>query len=344
MVPLVARIAWTRPRVECMTAAIFRFLRSSRSVVVTLGILLAAACVSPRASTGEIIFLSAGNLTDALRAIAPVGVVALAMTLVIVSGGIDLSIGSTAALSGVVLARLLREWNPGFDHWIPHATMALCAALAAGFAVGLLNGSLVSWLGIQPFVITLASMIGIRGLALWLANNERIGLGVGRDAAGRFGAMFSDKLPMLGMLAALAVVFALLLDRTVLGRRIRAVGDNATAAALAGLPVGMTRVAVYALTGVLSALSGAMIAARTTTGDPNAGVAMELDAIAVVVIGGASLAGGRGSILGTVNGMLILGMVTNILGLRNVDFNLQLVLKAGIIVLAVALQRRKLRA
>jgi ribose transport system permease protein len=310
---------------------------------VSLAIFLLAVWVSPRAAGGQCIFLDLGNLTDALRAISPVAIAALAMTLVIVSGGIDLSVGSVVALAGVVAGRLLVEWRPG---WAPGLQVAMAAGIAVGSCLfaGLASGLLTSSLGIQPFIITLAAMIGLRGLALWLSNNERIGLGVGSDAAGQFGAILAAKPFMIGMLLGLAFIFWLILERTVFGRYIRAVGDNITAARLAGLPVRSVQTAVYALSGLLAGVAGILVAARTTTGDPNAGIAMELDTIAVVVIGGASLAGGRGGIPGTLNGALIMGMVTNILGLRNVDFNLQLVLKAGIILLAVALQGRKPRS
>jgi ribose transport system permease protein len=149
---------------------------------------------------------------------------------------------------------------------------------------------------------------------------------------------------MVGTWLILAVLFALLLNRTVFGRHLRALGDNGTAARLAGLPIERIQVAVYGLSGLLAGMAGVLLAARTTTGDPNAGVALELDAIAVVVIGGASLSGGRGGIYGTVCGALIIGIVTNILGLRNVGSNAQLMLKAVIIVLAVAAQRSKNRS
>lgn len=317
-------------------------LAPAKSAMVTLAIFALASFASPRDAHDDLIFLSAGNLTDALRAIAPVGIVALAMTFVVVSAGIDLSVGSLAALSGIVASRVLMEWHPLGVSPGAHAALAASLGIAACGVIGALSGMLTATLSIQPFIITLAGMIGIRGFALWLSRNERIGLGLGQDAAGVFGNLLSQKGFMLGTWIVLAVVLALVLNRTVFGRYVRAVGDNTTAARLAGLPVRAVQVAVYALSGLLAGVAGVLLAARTTSGDPNAGVAMELDAIAVVVIGGASLAGGRGGILGTLNGALIVGIVTNILGLRNIDFNLQLVLKAGIIVLAVALQRRKL--
>lgn len=314
-----------------------------KEALVLLVIFLLAAFMSPHSASGASIFLSWGNLTDAIRAITPVAMIALAMTCVIVSGGIDLSVGSVVALSGVVAARLLVEWKPALAP-PAHIAIAVGVAILVGGLVGIVNGALTATLGIQPFVITLASMIGIRGLALWLSSNERIGLGVGVDAAGRFGDWLSSKETMIATLLVLALGFLVILNRTVFGRYVRAIGDNSVAAYHAGLPVKRVQVAVYGLSGLMAGVAGVVQAARTTTGDPNAGMAMELDTIAVVVIGGASLSGGRGGILGTLNGALILGIVTNILGLRNVNFNLQLVLKACIIILAVALQRRKLRS
>lgn len=316
--------------------------RHARDTATVLAIFLGAIFASPRAFDGSIIFLSAGNLTDALRALVPVAIVALAMTLVILTGGIDLSVGSTLALSGVLTARLLTEWQP---HWgfAVHATAAMTTGILLAALVGVVNGSVIAWLRIQPFIVTLASMIGVRGLALWIANNERIGLGVSRDIAGQFGEFFARKDVMVGSWCALSMAVLLVLNRTVFGRQLRALGDNPAAAHLAGLPVNRILIGVYALSGLFAGISGVLLAARTTTGDPNAGVAFELDAIAVVVIGGTSLAGGRGGIYGTFCGALIIGMVTNILGLRNVGSNAQLMLKALIILISVAVQRPRVQ-
>lgn len=311
-----------------------------KETATVLAIFVVAVLASPRAFDGSIIFLDPANLTDALRALVPVAITSLAMTFVILTGGIDLSVGAMLALSGVVTARVLMEWQTG-PAPAQHIAVALMAGILAAAMVGFLNGVLISWLRIQAFIVTLASMIGVRGLALWTANNERIGLGVGQDVPGHFGEWFSRKGVMVGTWLVLAVVFFLILNRTVFGRHLRALGDNSSAARLAGLPIARIQIAVYTLSGLLAGVAGVLLAARTTTGDPNAGVALELDAIAVVVIGGASLAGGRGGIYGTLSGALIIGMVTNILGLRNVGSNAQLVLKAAIIVLSVAAQRTR---
>lgn len=306
-----------------------------QSVAGLLIIFVAAIILSPTdIRSDEILFLKVDNLTNMLRVTAPVAIIALGMTLVILTAGIDLSVGSTLALSSVVAAIGLSEW--GFN--VP---VAICIAMLAGGAVGLLNGSLIALLKVQPFVITLASMIGIRGLTRWLSQNENIGLRNAGEEATRFFTVFSQKSVMIGLFAILAMLFAIGLWGTVFGRYVRALGDNMKASVYAGLPIKRVQIAVYTITGLLAGLAGLLTCARTTTGNPNDGIAAELDVIAVVVIGGTSLAGGRGSIIGTVIGALIIAILTNILGLRNVDANEQLILKAVIIVLAVVVQHRR---
>jgi len=305
---------------------------------VLAGIFFLAIFVSPTTSQGDSVFLSVGNLTDMLRAISPIAIMALGMTFVILTAGIDLSVGSTLALCAVVTSMLLVQWTPDIAPAL-QITIAILTTILVGGVFGLLNGVLIARLRIQPFIITLAAMIGIRGLNRWLTNNEKIGLGVGDDVAGIFGDLFSEKIIIIGVFLLLALVFHLLLERTVFGRYVRALGGNALAARYAGLPIQRVQIAVYTLMGMLAGVAGVLHCARTTTGDPNAGIAAELDVIAVVVIGGTNLAGGKGTISGTLIGTLIIGILTNTLGLNNVDSNTQLMLKAGIIILAVALQR-----
>mgnify|MGYP002623040312 CR=1 FL=1 len=303
-----------------------------QSFAVLAFIFVVAVVVSPLDIRGNNLFLNPENLTNMLRAITPVAIIALGMTLVILTAGIDLSVGATLALSATVTAL-------GFSQWQYPLPMVIALALLAGLAVGVMNGTLIAWLRVQPFVITLASMIGIRGLTRMLSDNENIGLRTVGESAAYFVDTFSQKSVMIGIFLGLAVIFGALLSRTVFGRYTRALGDNPQAALYAGLPIKTVTIAVYALTGLLAGIAGVLNAARTSTGNPNDGIAMELDVIAVVVIGGTSLAGGRGTIIGTVIGALIVGILTNILGLRNVDANGQLMLKAVIIVLAVVLQQ-----
>ena len=317
-----------------------RFAARHQGLIVLIVIFAVAIIFSPVSRKGNLIFLMPGNLTDLLRSMVPIAVMGLAMTLVIITGGIDLSIGSTVAFSGVIVAQLLQAWQPGFS--IPvQITLAILAALLASGVVGVIQGAIIAHFKIQPFIVTLAGMIGLRGLTRWLVNNERIGLGLGDDVSGRFGEWFSSKEFMLGSFLVMALIFGVLLHKTIFGRYVRAIGDNAQASRYAGRPIKSIQIAVYTLMGVMAGLAGVLMAARTTCGDPNNGISMELDVISVAAIGGTSLAGGVGTIPGTVIGALIVGILTNILGLNNIDFNFQKVIMAVIILLAVASQRKR---
>jgi ribose transport system permease protein len=293
--------------------------------------------VSPHARDGSNIFLQAGNLTDVLRQMSVIGIIALAMTYVILTAGIDLSVGSTLALATSLVAMFVVR--PGPANLFLHAAIAIGIAVGASALVGVVNGVTISALRIPPFIVTLASMIGIRGLAKWLTNNENIDIGFGSDAAARFADVVNTKMAILGTFGILALIFWVVLERTVFGRYVRAIGDNEKAGRYTGLPIRRIKIWVYALTGLLTGIAGVLYAAENHQGNPNAGVAYELDAIAAVVIGGASLAGGSGSIGGTVIGTLIMGILTNILRLKNVDSNVEMMVKAVIIVLAVAIQK-----
>lgn len=190
-------------------------------------------------------------------------------------------------------------------------------------------------------MVTLASMIGIRGLAKWLTGNANIDIGFGRDVAATFATVWREKSVVIGSYLALSGVFWTVLDRTVFGRYVVAIGDNERAGRYAGLPIRAVKVWIYALSGLLSGFAGVLYAAENHQGNPNAGVAYELDAIAAVVIGGTKLSGGSGSIPGTIVGALMIGVLTNLLRLNNVDSNVEMMIKAVIIVLAVAVQRRR---
>jgi ribose transport system permease protein len=316
-------------------------LRELRSILGLVGILILAIVFSPAAADGSRIFLQPGNLTDILRQISVIGIIALAMTYVILTAGIDLSVGSILALSTTVAAMTLTRaaQSLGYSQQI---LLAILAALAISTAAGALNGAVISLLGIQPFVVTLASMIGIRGLAKWLSGNANIDIGFGQDVAAAFAAVFRQKSVVIGSYVALAGVFWLVLSKTVFGRHVRAIGDNEIAGRYTGLPIRSVKIWVYSLSGLLSGFAGVLYAAENHQGNPNAGVAYELDAIAAVVIGGTRLAGGKGSIPGTIVGALTIGVLTNMLRLNNVDSNVEMMIKAVIIVLAVAVQRQQI--
>ena len=310
-------------------------LRRAQSLAALLGIVLLAIAISPTASDGGRIFLEAGNLTDILRQVSLIGIISLAMTLVILTGGIDLSVGSILALSTALAAMFLTRG------YTTHIAVAILAAVAAAALAGALNGVVIARTGIQPFIVTLASMIGVRGLAKWLTNNQNIDIGFGKDLAAGFAAIFREKAIVIGAYAGAAALFWVVLARTVFGRHVRAVGDNEKAAEYAGLPIRATKIWVYTLSGLFTGFAGVLYAAENHQGNPNAGVAYELDAIAAVVIGGTRLSGGKGSISGTIVGTLIMGVLTNMLRLNNVDSNVEMMIKAAIIVLAVAVQRER---
>ena len=310
------------------------------SLIALLVLILLAMIASPTASDGSRIFFQLGNLTDILRQVSLIGIISLGMTFVILTGGIDLSVGSVLALStALVASALVHGWTGGPPMLRIGAAIAI-AILACGL-VGALNGLAIARLKVQPFIVTLAAMIGVRGFAKWFTGNENIDIGFGRDVAAQFAQIFREKSVVIGFYIALALLFWMLLSKTVFGRHVRAIGDNPTASVYAGLPILKTQLWVYALTGLLAGFAGVLYAAENNQGNPNAGVAYELDAIAAVVIGGTKLSGGQGTVAGTIIGTLIMGVLTNILRLNDIDSNVEMMIKAVIIVLAVAVQRSR---
>jgi ribose transport system permease protein len=312
----------------------------TQTLFALIAIVILAIALSPRAFDGSLIFLQAGNLTDILRQVSLIGIISTAMTFVILTAGIDLGVGSVLALSSTITAIMLTRHLQTAPFGV-HIAIAIVIAVSVCAATGAMNGVLVANLRVQPFIVTLASMIGIRGLAKWLTSNENIDIGFSQDVASRFAAIFRQKSLVIAAFACVAGALGILLAKTVFGRYVRAVGDNERAALYAGLPVRRTKIWVYTLSGALAGLAGVLYAAENHQGNPNAGVAYELDAIAAAVIGGTALSGGRGSIFGTVLGTLIMGVLTNMLRLNNVDSNVEMMIKAVIILLAVVVQRER---
>lgn len=309
-----------------------------RSFAGLIALFILAIIISPIAHDGSNIFLQMGNLTDILRQISIIGIVALAMTYVILTAGIDLSVGSTLALSTSVTALYLSHAS---GNLVMQSLIAIALAAGAAAFIGTLNGIAIATLRIPAFIVTLASMIGVRGLAKRLTNNENTDIGFGSDVASQFAGFTSQKILVVCTFAVLAIILIVVLNRTVLGRYVRAVGDNELASLYTGLPIRRIKIFVYTLTGLFTGIAGILYAAENHQGNPNAGVAYELDAIAAVVIGGTTLSGGSGSVGGTIVGTLIIGILTNILRLKNVDSNVEMMIKAVIIVLAVAAQRER---
>jgi ribose transport system permease protein len=332
-----------------MGARIIEFFKSRRKLFFTVGnfqqviglvlLFIIAAIISPVASrTGQNIFLSGANLTDIMRQVSEKGIIALGMTYVILTGGIDLSVGSVLALSATFTANTLTYWKPVNMSWPVEICIVIIMALAICTAFGTLQGTLIAKLKVQPFIVTLAGMIGIRGFARFLTTNANIDIGFGDDISALFAKTIQNKTIVIATFAALALIFGIILARTVFGLQVKSVGDNPVAARYAGLPVTKTLIYTYAISGLLVGIAGVLHCAQNHQGNPNDGVSYELDAIASVVIGSTNMSGGKGTITGTIIGAFILGILTNIFRLKGVDINVEMMCKSVIIVIAVWLQ------
>ncbi|MGW4247430.1 ABC transporter permease [Nocardia sp. NPDC004722] len=279
-------------------------------------------------------FGSTDNATTILRLASVIGVVSIGMTFVIIGGGIDLSVGAIVALASVWATTKATQAMAAEYHW----AVMVFVALAVGAVCGLINGLLVAYGRIAAFITTLAMLAGARGLAEIIAHKKTQIVTV-RGLVTFFGG---DVLGVPVLVVIFAVVAAggwVLLNRTTFGRRTIAVGGNPEAARLAGIKVARHTVALYVLLGLACGVAAIMLMARTTAGTSTHGVLYELDAIAAVVIGGTLLSGGRGTIVGTVLGVLIFTTLTNVFTLNNLDTSIQAVAKGVIIVIAVLLQQ-----
>ena len=305
-------------------------------VAVRMPLILVALLVTMNFVTGGKL-ARPDNLINVMRQVSFEALIAFGMTLVIVTGGIDLSVGSLVALTGVVAAIVMRETS----HWSPVASIAagLICGLATGAAVGASSGAIVARFSIPPFIVTLAAMLIARGFAFIICGGrpvselpaELMWLGRGFVLQSVLGRLIP--VPVLIMLLVF-VAAAILLSRTVFGRGVVAVGSNEEAARLAGIGVRRTKLMVYLITGSLAGLAGVMHTAYLSAGDPKVGVMWELNVIAAVVVGGTSLFGGRGSVVGTLVGVLIIGVLNNSLNLRGVEHFWQQVVLGGVILLA----------
>jgi ribose transport system permease protein len=315
-----------------------------------------AVAFSPRVE-GQNAFLSATNLVNVLRQVSETGILAVGMTLVILTGGIDLSVGSVVAFAATLGALLLapgdlRESAPALlqplltQSW--PALAAVPVVLTVGAGLGAAQGLVITRGRIQAFVVTLAGMAVFRGLARYLSDGNSIGLTFGRGpgeadpAFGWLGARILNEqlpVPVLILLATVALVHVWL-SRSRVGRHVYAIGGSEQATRLSGVNVNGVKTLVYTLSALLATLAGLIHAAQQSQGSPNDAVGYELSAIAAAVIGGASLSGGIGTITGTLAGTLVIGIIDNFLALRQVNPHLRLVLSGLIIVAAVLLQRR----
>lgn len=302
-------------------------------LIKDFGILFAFIILIILLSSANPNFLGYNNIINIIRQVSINGLLAIGMTYVILAGGIDLSVGSIIAFTGVVSASLVTG-----DANTP-VLVAVAVGTLAGTLLGFINGVIISRFNVAPFVATLAMMSIARGLTMVYSNGSPIGgLSDGFKNIGG-GRILGIPIPVIILLLIFAIAYIILI-KTKFGRYVYAVGGNETSARVSGIKVSRVKIGVYTISGMLAGLAGVILAARVSAGLPQAGTAYELDAIAAVVIGGTSLAGGRGRLWGTMIGVLIIGVLNNGLDLLNVSSYYQMIVKGVIIVIAVLFDSR----
>lgn len=304
-----------------MTSRLSTRIASNYPLLILIAIYLLACLLVPN-------FLTQINQLNLIRQSSVIGIISLGMLIVIVSAGIDLSVGSMMALSGVIAV--------GLQAVLP-MPLAVLAGIGVGVGLGCANGAAIAFLNVSPFVMTLGTLALARGLTYAYTQGGPL-----QPAAewrslfvlpGR-GEIFG--IPTIGLIwLVLIVIVAFVLNRTVFGRRVFAVGSNRSAAFASGVPIEWTLLSVYLISGLLCGIAGVLLASRVSVATPTMGQSYELDAIAAVVIGGASLAGGYGTVLGTVVGTIILVLIVNLLNLMNVSIFWQDAVRGAIIIAAM---------
>ena len=311
-----------------------------RALVALVIIIAVFSALSPN-------FLEPDNLILMTRHVALNAILAIGMLLVILNGGIDLSVGSSVGLSGVVAGYLLQGANvPGTDQVAyPPVWVVIIIALIVGSLVGWLNGVLVAYLNVAPFIATLGMLYVARGLALLITNGETFTRLSGKEELGNTGfltVLASDPLGIpfpVWVMVAFALIFSVILNKTPFGRWLYATGGNERAAELSGVPIKRIKVTIYLLSGMCAATVGLLLTADLPAATPKGGELYELNAIAAVVIGGAALSGGRGTIRGTMIGAFVIGFLVDGLVLVGVSVFWQQVVKGAVIILAVAVDQ-----
>jgi len=321
-------------------------LSQYRGLLAFVAVFILGCIYTPHAAdTGRSIFLSWRTQLDILYEYCEYGLLATGMTLVILTAGIDLSVGSVLGCSATLFALL----TVGYGWHIPQA---IGVVVLFGLAVGALNGFLIARFRMQPFVVTLATMTAARGLAKLISGGIKVAPAAKewyklQDNTPPFFSWMSQSLPHLGLKPAALIflvsilIMAVLVARSTFGRNLYAIGGNEEAAVLSGIAVNRVKIIAYSLCAAFAALAGVINACRQDIGDPEAGTSFELDAIAAVVIGGTSLAGGRGGMLFTLVGVLIIAYINKILSLNAVAIAPRMIIQAVIILVAVLIQRQK---
>jgi len=302
-----------------ITSPFWNFVKRNATIFVLVVMVIIMGIIKP-------IFLRPENLVNVLRQVSIIGTISMGMTFVIITAGIDLSVGAILGLAGVVVAML--------GKYGIFAT--LLVGMIVGAVFGFLNGLITHKFNMQPFIVTLSCMSITRGIAFLLSNGHPVLLG---DAGSKFrtiGFGYVGPMPVLVVFWLVVTGICLVLMRSSkFGRYVKAIGGNQEAAFLTGVNVSLVKISAYTLCGTLSGLAGFLMTAYFSSGMPVAGTGFELDAIASVVIGGTSLAGGKGTIVGTIAGVLLFGMLSNIFNLLNVSSYIQMVAKGILILLAV---------
>lgn len=284
-------------------------------------------------------FLAVRNISNVLRQVSYTGIIALGMTFVIIAGGIDLSVGSMLALVGVITVMIL---NAVGDGWFS-VMLALGSAVAMGAMFGVINGVIITKGRVASFIATLATMSIFRSLTLYVSDAGEI-VSTNQQYPEVGGGYFLSVPNPVWVFLLLAVFFHILLNHTAFGRHVCAIGSNATVSAYSAIKVKWVYLMTFVITGVTVGISAIMLSSRLNSVSPgDAGLFYELDVIAAVVIGGTSLAGGKGSIWGTVIGVIILGIINNMLNLLGVSAYLQGTVKGLVILVAVLAQYKQSR-
>lgn len=298
-------------------------------IIPFIGLILLVIIISALNSA----FLEPSNLFNLLRQVSINGLIAFGMTFVILTGGIDLSVGSTLALSSAMVAILMVS---GVD-----SIIALLLGCIFGAVLGAVNGLLITLGKMAPFIATLATMTVFRGLTLVITDGNPITNLNGGYAFQLFGRGYFLGIPVPAVTMFVTfIILYILLHKTVFGRQTYAMGGNEKAAFISGIKVNKLKIMIYSLAGLMSAMAGAILTSRLNSAQPTAGMSYELDAIAAVVLGGTSLTGGKGRILGTLIGVLIIGVLNNGLNLLGVSSFYQQVVKGVVIIIAVLIDRK----
>ncbi len=292
-----------------------------KTILILVGLVIVAACASPH-------FMQVSNIMNILQQVSIIGIVSIGMSFVILTGGIDLSVGPCLSLITILVALLQQQAG----------IVSILAAVGAGFAIGIVNGLIITRCNVQPFIVTLGMMSVLKGIALTISQGSPIsGTAESIQWIGR--GKIAEVFPTSALLMiAIAVIAAIILKYTPLGRYTYAIGGNPEATRLSGINVENYTMIIYGISGLLAGFAAILMATKLDMGKSTVGDGMEMDAIAAAVIGGISLRGGVGKVSGTIIGVFIIGILANLLNLLNVSGYTQNIFKGAIIVAAAILQ------